>query len=270
MYQQKEYKIKKKRLTKLQKIKMLKLYKEGNLSILKISSIFNVSSTSIIQMTQRKGLYKCRINRRKINSNAFDKIDNESKAYWLGFLVADGCVCNGRITFRLAGKDYAHLVKFRQFLKSTHLIKREDNHGYPSVCFSVTNRHIANSIRKLGIPKDKSHNLENFPDVPKHLRRHFLRGLFDGDGCFNVMKIGNHRKLRFIFISTIKMAKSVQKELMEECLLNKTKLYIPKHSLSSAYITYNGNKQLKRIYDYFYKDATVYLERKKKIADSIF
>ena len=27
-----------------------------------------------------------------VNDNYFNKIDNEEKAYWLGFLLADGCI----------------------------------------------------------------------------------------------------------------------------------------------------------------------------------
>lgn len=52
------------------------------------------------------------------NKFIFDKIDNEEKAYWLGFLYADGSVgsTDNRVELGLAEKDYNHLVKFKNFI----------------------------------------------------------------------------------------------------------------------------------------------------------
>lgn len=43
--------------------------------------------------------------------NQFKKIDTEEKAYWLGFLYADGCVGSkeAKIELGLAEKDFNHL-----------------------------------------------------------------------------------------------------------------------------------------------------------------
>ena len=50
--------------------------------------------------------------------NTFEKIDTEEKAYWLGFLYADGNVSNheNKIELILAEKDVGHLEKFKRFL----------------------------------------------------------------------------------------------------------------------------------------------------------
>jgi len=258
-----------KKLSKSQYVEAMKLYEDGQTSLVDIGYKFGVTSSSIIQYAKRHNLYISRVNSYSINENIFDEIDSEPKAYWLGFLVADGCVCNGTISFCLSAKDCAHLKLFKNFVSSNHPINDFDNNGYKGVRFTFRNKHIATAIRNLGVPADKSHNLVDFPTIPEKLKRHFLRGVFDGDGCFNVTKIGNHKKLRMVLISTIKMSEVIQKELMEKCQLNKTKLRVPKNSPSSAYIEYKGNLQLKRIYDYFYEDATVYLERKRDIADRV-
>jgi hypothetical protein len=56
----------------------------------------------------------------------FDTVTEQS-AYWMGMLMADGWIFkektgNPRIAITLAEKDYAHLVKFSRFLKSTYPI----------------------------------------------------------------------------------------------------------------------------------------------------
>ena len=52
----------------------------------------------------------------------FDQIDTEKKAYWLGFLTADGSVNlkNGSITLALKASDQAHIYKFAADLGSQH------------------------------------------------------------------------------------------------------------------------------------------------------
>lgn len=52
------------------------------------------------------------------NRYIFKSIDNEFKAYWLGFLYADGSVgsTDYRVELTLAEKDYNHLVKFKDFI----------------------------------------------------------------------------------------------------------------------------------------------------------
>jgi len=249
--------------------KVLKLYLYGKLKITKIANMFNIDGNNIIAMAHRKGIYTSRVKHYTLNKNIFKKINNQKKAYWLGFIAADGSLFHNKLMITLAIKDKQHIYKFKRFLKSNHLIKNIVNNGYPSAMFSISNKDLIKSILKLGIPYRKSYNLKDFPKIHKKYYRHFIRGMFDGDGCFNITKVGNHRKLRLLFIGTIKMVKLIQKELIKHCKLNKTKLRIPKNSPTSAYLEYKGNKQLKRIYNYLYKGSTICLERKKEIADSV-
>lgn len=48
----------------------------------------------------------------------FENIDTEEKAYWLGFLYADGCVgsAEDKIELGLAEQDFHHIEKFRDFI----------------------------------------------------------------------------------------------------------------------------------------------------------
>ena len=54
----------------------------------------------------------------KFDNTVFDTIDTEEKAYWLGFMYADGYVQNNgnSVELSLKGSDVEHLEKFRVFL----------------------------------------------------------------------------------------------------------------------------------------------------------
>ncbi|UYZ23301.1 LAGLIDADG family homing endonuclease [Mesobacillus jeotgali] len=62
-----------------------------------------------------------------LDENFFGKITTEEKAYWLGFILADGSVSkeNRRncITLSLSRKDKEHLYKFKKSIKATYDIK---------------------------------------------------------------------------------------------------------------------------------------------------
>lgn len=54
----------------------------------------------------------------------FKTIDTEEKAYWLGFLYADGSVSKDlkAVTLELNIKDIDHIRKFKRAINSTHKI----------------------------------------------------------------------------------------------------------------------------------------------------
>lgn len=59
----------------------------------------------------------------------FENIDTEEKAYWLGFLYADGCVGSkeSKVELSLAEKDLRHMEKFRSFIGIENKISYRPN-----------------------------------------------------------------------------------------------------------------------------------------------
>jgi hypothetical protein len=126
------------------------------------------------------------------DENYFDNIDSSDKAYWLGWLMADGCVTeDGCIKLNVAYKDKELIDKFLSAVQSTNktLEKCRKNKKtgkiYKSYWCSLTSTHMVKSLNKLGVIPRKS-NFESFPDIPEQYNRDFLRGYFDGDGCVYV------------------------------------------------------------------------------------
>lgn len=190
----------------------------------------------------------------------FETIDTEEKAYWLGFLYADGCVGNkeAKIELGLAEKDLKHIEKFRDFIGINNKIcYRETSKSYR---YSFRSQSCKEDLIKQGCVPKKSLIL-TFPtpeQVPEHLIRHFLRGYFDGDGhftntekCFEAGYIGTYD---FITESLKHLPDSiVRKDL--------TIKNVHREDGAKSYAFYSYS-DVKNFLDFLYKDSTVYLDRK--------
>ena len=117
----------------------------------------------------------------------FDVIDTEEKAYWLGFLCADGTISSSpenqtvktefKIELSLSSKDFSHLEKFASFLK----YKKEIYCDSKRCRIFLNSKRMWKSLYKHGCIPQKTLKLQ-FPILDQSLIRHFIRGYWDGDG----------------------------------------------------------------------------------------
>ena len=94
-------------------------------NIRKVAKYFDVSISPITRILKSNGVELT--NRRyNVNHNYFDIIDTEEKAYWLGFLYADGYIrerkSGNSLEMKLSIKDKHHLELFRESINSNHII----------------------------------------------------------------------------------------------------------------------------------------------------
>lgn len=195
----------------------------------------------------------------RFDNTIFDVIDTEEKAYWLGFIYADGYVSKNRNEFEisLGLKDTYHLQKFANFLKYETNIKTDSYRCR----FQVCNKHLKESLIKLGVNPNKSLTL-TFPStkqVPKKLIHHFIRGYFDGDGSI-ITKETSCVKLRASLLGTSEFLTKVSQEVGIKRNIHNTKSKVKN-------ITFAINNSI-LFCEYIYKDASIYLERKKTLYDN--
>lgn len=206
---------------------------------------------------ERKRFYSC-------DDDVFETIDTEEKAYWLGFLYADGCIYKSRnsyvIEVGLSIKDIGHLVKFKKFLNSNHVLKIKDYKGYKSCSITIRSQKMAKDLMDKGCIPNKS-LLLTFPSndiIPNDLRHHFIRGYFDGDGC--VYGSDDGRVYSVSFVGTNEFLTSMQEVLFEEVELTQTAV---KKSKGRAYETgWGGIENCGKIFKYLYKNCSICLYRK--------
>lgn len=198
-----------------------------------------------------------------INDHVFDKIDTEEKAYWLGFLYADGNVHKSskswKIELTLKEGDLSHLKKFCTFVDFREVPKyREKTKAYR---VSFGSRIMAEQLIKYGCTERKSLTLK-FPSedvIPETLTRHFIRGYFDGDGCITL----RHNINKDIPVASLLGTKEFLSVLLEK--INNNGIDILKKDKNNDSNTYYVRFKTKEGFcfmSYMYKDATIYLERK--------
>lgn len=193
------------------------------------------------------------------NRHMFKEIDTESKAYWLGFLSADGWVSakenDYKIELTLAKKDRGHLEKFKGFIGLENEIRdRVVANKYYSSRFSFRSPEMKNDLIAAGCTPQKTFTLK-FPTeniVPTELMRHYVRGYLDGDGWISYT--GKSRQVGFIGTEDFLMA------LIEKFNLPNLKLYSVHNGPQKRYM-FSG-KNSKEFITLLYNDSNVYLDRK--------
>jgi len=220
------------------------------------------------------------------NPNFFEKIDTEEKAYWLGYMYADGCIRNfkdkpGQHALSLSSIDLEHLCKFKDCINKSQKIYIEHQKKFDKKINKVvfSGKKLINDIIDKGCFPAKSLILK-FPteeQVPNDLLHHFIRGYFDGDGCASITHQNkrNYYRMASSIVGTKNFLEELAKYIPNKGLDFKStdRKSIKLRPLRGSYITYVLNYDTLEsivLYDYLYKDATVYLERKKEKFDLFF
>lgn len=191
----------------------------------------------------------------------FERIDTEAKAYWLGFILADGCITvDYRLAIHLHHSDVDHLYKLRVDIKSTHPICiRENNKGDKYCEFVICSFCIYESLLRLGIKPRKS-GKETHISVPNELERHYWRGVIDGDGHI--------RKGAVNLIGSKNVVQAFRKYVKGLCpSFDRTiENYQPSEGVHYLWVR---KPFYKAVLSRLYCNASVYLERKHELAMSL-
>lgn len=206
-------------------------------------------------------------NELKFDNTVFDNIDTEEKAYWLGFLYADGCINsrNNTVSLDLKEDDIKHLEKFRNFLKLRREIRVGNatcNGKVFSRCrLNVTDKHFHNVLISKGCIPNKSLVL-NFPDISifasTDLVIHFVRGYIDGDGC---VTLGCTKYSIFSIIGTKEFLNGIIK-LFPTIFVSQIYYKDKRRPNSNTYFISLGGEKSSIFGEILYRNATIYLQRK--------
>lgn len=119
----------------------------------------------------------------QVRRDYFKVIDSDEKAYWLGFIAADGCVYIGSrqhtLSLQLQRRDRHWLERLRDIIAPG--AKLTDNAGPNSTSLSIGSQELVHDLIIHGITPRKSLTLE-WPKIPEPFEIPFLLGYFDGDG----------------------------------------------------------------------------------------
>jgi DNA-binding CsgD family transcriptional regulator len=157
-----------------------------------IARALGVTDTTISNHLRRQGQAVRRpgwANRKYgLRDDAFHSPMSDEAAYWIGFLLADGCVsAGGRVTLALAGRDLPHIRSWLRFLGSP---ERPIAEPKGKARAQVSSRELTVDLAKHGVVVGKTR--ANTPTSDEMAARpSFWRGMVDGDGTITIPK-GKH------------------------------------------------------------------------------
>lgn len=202
------------------------------------------------------------------NQNYFNTINTSPKAYFLGFILGDGCVHNNiednrqwTLNISIHPKDTKILEKFKEELETKKPLYKSLRDNHPNVTLQISSNKIYEDLFKYGIKERKSTEPTSIKNIPEKYEKDFLRGFFDADGSiyrnsfkyFVVNLSGNYEIMRYFSKLLIKydITPHIYKDEHKDYTINHYGLRI--FSIEDVY------KFMKLIY---YKETEFKLERK--------
>lgn len=205
----------------------------------------------------------------KVDQNYFDVIDTERKAYWLGFIWADGYVSQkAPWTVIIQIKDIEHLHLFAKEIEYSGEIKTVNGSGFKRDAIHgrlvICRKKMCESLNLLG----RNEDVMNIPDIPDKLIRHFIRGYFDGDGSVYKTKTTTknqygkkyrYEHLQVQIIGNIELLNSLEKHFNQ---VGVTCGYKDSKTDHMKYLRIDGGRNHRELHSYLYSDSTISLKRK--------
>ena len=234
-----------------------------------LSRTMNAIELKAARMGLKKYPYVC-------DYHYFDNIDVEDKAYWLGFLTADGWINQSKKTnagvtgIELKYGDINHLRKFNKSIGGNYKItdrwracsisKKDKDKKHHVCCIRIFSMTMYNALKRFGFSHNKSYDF-HIPDLPENLIRHYIRGYFDGDGCFcftnQSFGISFITASRPLYEGLVGILEKLSIKTSNGIFVNEfgTTMYRPEIC--------KFNDKIKFL-DWIYQDCNIYLDRKYK------
>lgn len=254
------------------------LYEKNNMHINEICSELNVDYGSVKRVLNNKcvKLRSLSETRRKYNldENYFDNIDTQNKAYILGLLYADGNVSKNKNTIQISlQEDDRHILEKIKTEINTDIPlyfieKSKKNKNCKNIySFVIHSNHMRQALINNGVVPQKTFVI-NFPKFLKEeFISHFIRGYFDGDGCFGFYKRKDRRNSYHCYFSIVgtndlcqKIKEIIESKLIIHCCIGYCH---KKYNSPIRCLSISGRNNCQKVLDWLYDDAEMFLMRKK-------
>ena len=160
------------------------------------------------------------------------------------------------LRFSIKDKDFLEKIKILLGANSKTTIVEHilsNNKKYETVGFSVTSRDWKKDLKN-------KYRINKIPNIPKKYLPHYIRGYFDGDGSIYLDKQANSYQSNFVF-SSIGLAEDFANKIRK---ITFSKLKICKKKNTNCWYFRIAKKGTMKLGHFLYKDATIYLKRKKE------
>ena len=192
-------------------------------SSLQLAKEMNLTQSAINGIWYRNGL-RNKVKRKYLltNENYFENIDSQDKAYFLGFIGADGCIYETKyegkqniLRISIQKQDVKILNILKQFLGTDKPILEYTNNKNTYVSLEISSNKIFDDIENTGLSTKKTYS-NTIANVSNDLMPALIRGYFDGDGT-----ISNHKNVSRANISIVGYESNLQKikNFLDRCCI---------------------------------------------------
>lgn len=213
------------------------------------------------------------------NHDYFENIDTPEKAYWLGFIYADGNVREDTVrhgyavSIGLQKSDYKHLKKFNKALNGNVEVKFNSstcnlNGKICEACrIEFHSKKMVQDLKRHGAVPNKTFVIE-YPDIPNEFDRDFIRGYFDGDGC--LYKSDHKGKTSTLHANFTCGSVKFLEQLRSILYTYDIKTYFDIQPNHAPRLCVGGIVNTYNFLNFMYDDACVYLDRKYEKRDYLY
>lgn len=254
----------------------------NNKSINDIESELKVPATSVWRILKNNNIntsknnlkYHEKMTKYKIDDSIFDIIDNDFKAYILGFLYADGVTLKNvkQIRLKLQEKDVEILNKIKEKLNYDRplifgkKVKKSHQNSYTLI---ICSKRIYRALVDKGMVPNKTFTLK-FPHwLGLDLMASFVRGYFDGDGSITYSD-KNHKFPLVALIGSTQFCNDLQTFLKEKLNIHSIISHDKRVKEGVDTLRLRRKNDIKIFYEWMYSNSTIQLNRKYKIFANIF
>lgn len=242
------------------------------LSNKEITEKFNISDSSLYRILNKYNEDKKDTKIYTLDEDYFKNIDSIEKAYFLGFISADGNVeilKSGCYTFTLTVsiKDIEILDKLNESINTNKPIKTYYKKGFQYARIIITNNAFVSNLMNIGVKPRKTWD-NTIIDLPEKYMSHYLRGYFDGDGSILFRKkTSNYAVSISGFEHNMNRIKEYldNKNIYSSFYLDKREYNITETSGKFGSLSFGNKTSMYSFLKYIYKDNNGYcLSRKRE------
>lgn len=250
---------------------IINLYLHENKTYKDIAEIYNVSRVMVgnilrknnINPAYRRGFYN-------VNHSYFENIDTPEKAYFLGLFHADGCNTNSGLKISLQEEDKYILDCLKNSIEYSgviRIVKREGNRKNQAI-LNIVCKKLAEDLKKLNYYPNKTFNVTYPYFIEQSIQKHFIRGVFDGDGC---LWNGNNNEICFSIVGTKSTLIGIELYI-KNIIDNKIKCNICESKTKGIFrLTITKKISIFKVLEHLYNDSNnFFIQRKKILFDYLF
>ena len=216
-----------------------------------ISKTMNIRVSIINRILKENNVkpisYAKRINK-ELKEDYFEKIDNNEKAYWIGWLLTDGCISKSNtISITLSNRDRYILELLQEDIGIKDRIK-PFNGVYSRLSFCC--KKMKNDLAKYGIIENKTF-VAHMPIINDALIPALLRGCFEGDGGISKTNRNGKVEYELSFTGNLQMVTAFNNMISKQAKI-KEKNILKNHNIWR--VRWSSNNELIKILKILYND----------------